>query len=265
MKTGNIRKLKSNFGSSIEYFLPLSGEDIAINPLIGKQVRLNFTGKINCIHTGKMLKKAYGQGYSWESFITLPECDQCIIKPELCHYSKGTCRDSKWGEKHCMQPHVIYLSLTSGSKIGITRKTQVPTRWIDQGAVKAIKLCEVKNRLTSGLIEIEIAKEIGDKTNWRNMLKNIFPDTDLLELKKDILNKYSKLLEKYDAQVLDDEIYEFNYPVESYPEKVKSYNFDKNPTIDDKLIGVKGQYLIFENGVINMRKYQGYEVELASK
>ena len=97
------------------------------------------------------------------------------------------------------------------------------------------------------------------------MLKNIFPDTDLLELKKDILNKYSKLLEKYDAQVLDDEIYEFNYPVESYPEKVKSYNFDKNPTIDDKLIGVKGQYLIFENGVINMRKYQGYEVELASK
>ena len=265
MKTGNIRKLKSKFGSSIEYFLPLSGEDIAINPLIGKHITLNFTGKINCIHTGKELKKAYGQGYSWESFITLPECDQCIVKPELCHYSKGTCRDSNWGEEHCMQPHVIYLSLTSGSKIGITRKTQVPTRWIDQGAVKAIKLCEVKNRLTSGLIEIEVAKEVGDKTNWRNMLKNIYPEVDLLELKKEILNKYGDLLKKFEAEVLDDEIYEFNYPVESYPEKVKSYNFDKNPTIDDKLIGVKGQYLIFENGVINMRKFQGYEVELASK
>ena len=262
MKIGTIRKLKSEINdSNIEYTLPLGEDLISLNSYIGKQLKLEFTGNIYCIATGKKVKKAYGQGYSWEAFQTLPECDQCIVQPELCHYSKGTCRDPQWGEKHCMQPHVIYISLTSSSKVGITRKTQVPTRWVDQGAVSALPLCMVKNRLTSGLIEVEIAKEIGDKTNWRNMLKNQYEEIDLKALKKKILTDYSELFKKYEAEILDDELYNFNYPVERYPEKVSSYNFDKKPVIEDVLMGIKGQYLIFEKAVINMRKFQGYEIK----
>lgn len=260
MKTGTLKKLKAKHQDIVQYYLPLGDDEVSLNEYIGKKVSLNFTGNIYCIDSGKKIKKAYGQGYSWESFVTLPECDQCIVQPELCHYASGTCRDSKWGDEHCMQPHVIYLSLTSGTKIGITRKTQVPTRWIDQGAVKAIKLGEVSNRLTSGLVEIEIAKDIGDKTNWRNMLKNVHPEVDLLKLKKEVLKKYKPLLEKHKVNILDDEIYTFNYPVETYPTKVSSFNFLKDPKIEDVLVGIKGQYLIFKSGVINIRKYQGYEV-----
>lgn len=262
MITGPIRKLKSEHKDIVQYSLPLGEESLSLNELIGKKLTLEHTGNKFCIDTGKKLKKTYGQGYSWESFITLPECDQCIVQPELCHYSKGTCRDSAWGEKHCLQPHVIYISLTSGLKVGITRKTQVPMRWVDQGAVKAIKLCEVKDRLTSGLIEVEIAKELGDKTNWRNMLKNNYEDQDLAQVKKDVVKKFKPLLDKYDVTLSDDTIYEFNFPVEKYPEKVSSFNFDKNPKVEGVLNGVKGQYLIFDKGVINMRKFQGYEVKV---
>ena len=264
MTTGVIRKLKAKNLPSIEYSLPLGDESVEMNSLIGKNIKIEHTGKKFCIDTGKSLKQTYGQGYSWESFVTLPECDQCIFQPELCHFSKGTCRDEAWGEANCMQPHVIYLSVTSDLKIGITRKTQVPTRWVDQGAVKAIKVMEVKNRLTSGLIEVEIAKTIGDKTNWRNMLKNKFPEIDLLKEKKRVLKEFAPIIEKHEIIVLDDEIYEFDYPVNEYPSKVSSLNFDKDPVIDAKLMGIKGQYLIFDTGVINMRKFQGYEITISA-
>ena len=262
MITGTLLKLKSEHKDIVQYKLPLGEELVDLNPLIGKDISLNFTGNIYCVDTGKKIKKSFGNGYSWESFTTLPECDQCIFQPELCHYSKGTCRDEKWGETHCLKPHVIYISLTSGLKIGITRKTQVPTRWVDQGAVKAIVLCEVKDRITSGLIEVEIAKTMADKTNWRNMLKNKYEDQDLVAVKKEILDKFSKLLEKYDADIKDDKVFEFNFPVEAYPEKVSALNFYKTPKIEGKLMGIKGQYLIFDKGVINIRKYQGHEVQL---
>jgi hypothetical protein len=149
MNKGVLRKIQvqHNEDNTVQYSLNLD-ESISLNSLVGSQVTLKHTGKIFCVDTGKKIKKSYGQGYSWESFMTLPECDTCIFKPELCHYKLGTCRDEKWGEAHCLQPHIIYISLTSGIKIGITRKTQVPTRWIDQGAVSAIRLCEVKDRLT---------------------------------------------------------------------------------------------------------------------
>lgn len=262
MKIGYIRKLKSKHEDIVDYTLPLSDDSLHLNPLIGKPVKLTHTGNKQCIASGKSIKKTYAQGYSWESFITLPQCDQCIVKPELCHFSKGTCRDESWGEANCMQAHIIYLSVTSDMKIGITRKTQVPTRWIDQGAVMALPILEVKNRLTSGVIEVEIAKTMSDKTNWRNMLKNKYPEVDLLKAKEEILKKHADLIKKHDAKILDEDIYTFNFPVEKYPEKVSSFNFDKNPTVEGVLMGVKGQYLIFDKGVINMRKFQGYEIEV---
>ena len=260
----NISKLKTKHldNNKIEYTLPLGDELVSMNPLIGKQIKLEFEGVINCVATGKRIRKAYGQGYSWEAFNTLPECDTCIFKPERCHLAKGTCRDPEWGEKHCMQPHIIYLANSSSLKVGITRKTQVPTRWMDQGASFALPLCEVKDRLTSGLIEIQLAKKLGDKTNWRKMLSGVVDEIDLKEIKAKVLKDHAKLFEKHGAKILEDELYTFDYPVEQYPEKVTSLNFDKKPIIEGKLLGIKGQYFILDCGVINMRRHQGYKITI---
>ncbi|MBD64217.1 MAG: hypothetical protein CME62_03365 [Halobacteriovoraceae bacterium] len=268
MKIGHIRKLKSVHNpkdNSVSYNLPLEGEgqqSIALNEHVGSKLKLVHTGLKKCIASDKVVKKTYGQGYSWESYMTLAQCDQCIFQPELCHYAKGTCREPEWGEANCMQPHVVYLSVTSDLKIGITRKVNVPTRWVDQGAVAAIPLFEVKNRLTSGLVEVEIAKNMSDKTNWRNMLKNKYPEVDLLAEKKKLIKEFSELLGKHEITPIEDQVYNFIYPVEKYPEKVKSLNFDKDPEVGGTLLGIKGQYLIFDTGVINMRKFQGYEIEV---
>ena len=206
MYKGILRKINVRHVSPVEYTLKMGEANLSLNDYVGQKVKLSHTGRKYCIDTGKKSKKLYGQGYSFESFITLPQCDTCIIKPELCHYKQGTCRDPQWGENHCLKPHVIYISLTSSVKVGITRKTQVPTRWIDQGAVKAIKLCEVKDRLTSGIIEVEIAKELGDKTNWRNMLKNKYEDVDLKKIKADVVTKFADILNKHQVIISDDEI-----------------------------------------------------------
>tara|TARA_B100001971_G_scaffold215190_1_gene259658 strand:- start:87835 stop:88644 length:810 start_codon:yes stop_codon:yes gene_type:complete len=266
MIVGTLKKLKTNHSkdNTVQYTLPLGGEsatEVELNSLIGKSITLKHTGNKFCIETGKKVKQLYHQGYSWESFITLPECDKCIFQPELCHFSHGTCRDEKWGEDNCFQPHIVYIAQSSDVKVGITRKKNVPHRWMDQGAFKAIPILEVKDRKTSGLIEIEIAKELGDKTNWRKMLKNDLEDVDLLKVREKVLKKFSKVIEQNQANVLDVKEYEFSYPVEKYPSKVSSLNFEKTPEITGKLVGIKGQYFIFEHGVINIRRHQGYEIE----
>ena len=132
--SGNVLKMKSKLGDVVEYKLPIGKELLLMNQFLEKEIKLEFCGEIHCIDSGKKIKKTYGQGYSYDSFMKLAACDMCIVKPERCHYDKGTCREPKWGEENCFKPHVIYLSDTSSLKVGITRKSQVPTRWIDQGA-----------------------------------------------------------------------------------------------------------------------------------
>jgi hypothetical protein len=263
MIEGQIHKLKTSHEDNLVcYKLPIGSELIDLNTLVGKSFSLKFSGEITCIDTGKVIKKSFGQGYCWESYSTLAECDKCIFQPELCHFDHGTCRDENWGQKHCMQPHIVYLANSSQIKVGITRQTQVPTRWMDQGASFALPFVKVKKRKDSGLIEVKIAKEIGDKTNWRKMLKNEIEDIDLIKMKKKLLSQFKDLLDKYEAEVCDDELYTFHYPVEKYPDKIKSLNFDKNPHIEGQLLGIKGQYLIFDSGVINIRRHQGYHIQL---
>ena len=260
MNKGIIHKLKTEHADIVQYELPLGDELIPLNPLVGKKIKITYDGEIRCLDTTQKIKHSFGQGYSWESFNTLARCDECIFKPELCHYAAGTCREPEWGEANCMQPHVVYLANTAELKVGITRKSQVPTRWMDQGAVEALPILEVRDRLTSGLIEIEIAKKLGDKTNWRKMLKNEIEDIDLKAESVNVIDGFSDILKKHDANILDEKVYKFNYPVETYPEKVSTITLDKKPVIESTLLGIKGQYLIFENGVINMRRHQGYVI-----
>lgn len=261
-ESGNILKMKSKLTSPVTYELPIGDKLLNMNELIGKKIKLSFEGQINCLSTGEKISKSYNQGYSFKASQKLAACDLCIVKPELCHFADGTCREPEWGEKHCFQPHIVYLSVSSHLKIGITRESQVPTRWIDQGASFALPILKVTDRLTSGLIEKEIAKSMSDKTNWRKMLQNDVQEIDLEQARERIFEDFANLLDDFEAEDLEEEVVEIHFPVNEYPEKIKSLGFDKNPEIEGVLNGIKGQYLILDCGVLNLRKHQGYFITI---
>lgn len=266
---GVLKKLVStlNDENQVEYQLPVGEQLLALNPLIGGRLRLSHTGTINCSNCSKRTKKSYSQGHCYVCMTKLASCDMCIMKPETCHYAQGTCREPSWGEANCFVPHFVYLSNTSGIKVGITRHTQLPTRWIDQGATQGLPIFKVKSRYISGLVEIALAKLVADKTHWQAMLKGNNENIDLNDKASELIPQIEAALadiinEHGDDAIerLDHAIQSIHYPITEFPLKVKSYNLDKNPDIDDVLVGIKGQYLIFENGVINIRKYTSYEM-----
>lgn len=269
MKTqGHLLKMKTNHASPVEYSLSLDNELTPLNQFLGKKIEMNFLDEIQCIATGEKIKKSYSQGYSYKAFITLPECDLCIVKPELCHFAKGTCRDPEWGKQHCFQPHYLYLAYSSGLKVGITRQKQVPTRFMDQGAHYALPILQFKSRFDSGVMEAELKGEFNDKTNWQQMLKGgadeSFNPEDLFAIRDEIYENYGDTIDQLEAEDLDHDLIEINYPVLSYPEKIKSLGFDKQKTVAGTLQGLKGQYMILDTGVINMRKHQGYLIEFSA-
>ena len=244
----------------VEYFLPVGEELVNLNGLINNFICFTFLKEINCMSCNRKISKSFAQGFCYPCFINSPETSECILKPELCQAHEGISRDHDWAEKHCLQPHYVYLALSSTIKVGVTRSTQIPTRWMDQGATKAIKFCETPNRYIAGLIEVEIKQYISDRTSWQKMLKNIVDsEKNLLDSKNDLINNLPIELKKYKS--LDDRITDIVYPVEEYPKKVKSIGFDKNDEIHGRLIGIKGQYLIFDDGkVLNIRKHNGYKI-----
>ncbi|MBT3243864.1 MAG: DUF2797 domain-containing protein [Bacteroidetes bacterium] len=260
--SGNLIKLESQPDEIVQYFAKLGGEKVLLNELIGKTVSLKYLHEINCIACGAKTKSSFFQGYCFPCFSTLPETDTCIMQPETCRAHEGISRDMSWSESHCLTSHIVYLALTSTTKIGVTRESQIPTRWIDQGAWKAIKLARTPNRHTAGLIEVALKPYFTDKTSWQKMLKDIrAQDIDLVDEKD---KAWELLPEELEAYCIDeDEIREINYPVDQYPEKVKSLSFDKTDIVEGKLSGIRGQYLIFENmHVFNIRRHNGYKIKL---
>jgi hypothetical protein len=259
-----LNKLKSHLdGSKITYQLPLGNDLIDLNPLIGSTITLEYKGAISCGHCGNITKKSWSQGYCYPCSQRLPFCDMCMMKPEICHYHLGTCRDSQWGEENCFSPHIIYLANSSGVKVGITR--DAPTRWIDQGAVQALPILSVDTRLKSGQVETALKPFIADKTNWRKMLKNEVEFTDLAQKRDDMLAHIPEVIAQTAAIILDEPPLKFDYPVIEYPTKIVSLNFDKTPIISGKLMGIKGQYLLLDTGVLNIRKFTGYDVSFMHK
>lgn len=260
--TGTLSKMKTSHSGPINYHLTLGKVHTDITHLVGKNLKLTFSGNIFCENCGKKTKKSFAQGHCYPCTMKLASCDLCILKPETCHYEKGTCREPEWGLENCFRDHVVYLANSSGLKIGITRASQVPTRWMDQGATEALPILEVKNRFISGQVEMLFKKHIADKTDWRKMLKGQPEPIDLLSERDRLLKLLSDELKAFEVKVLDGPVWKFEYPVQRYLEKINSFNLDKNPEIKGKLIGIKGQYLIFETGVFNVRSYSGYEVTL---
>ena len=261
MKTEvNLLKMRAELSSPVNYFLSLKNEELFVNNLIDRKILLKWSGEINCVKCGNKTNKSFAQGYCYPCFVSAPETAPCILQPELCEAHLGIARDIEWSEKNCLTDHYVYLAVSSGVKVGVTRASQVPTRWIDQGAVKAIKFAKTPNRHLAGLIEKDLKKYMSDKTSWQKMLKNdIDFNADLISEK----GKASELLRSDLNQYITDdkEIYEIKYPVKSYPVKIKSINLEKTPDFSEILTGIKGQYLIFEGGfVINIRKYGGYKV-----
>lgn len=253
----------------VQYKMRLSGDNseglsIDLNSLIGHEIKLEFLGQINCINCNQPSKTSFNQGYCYRCFIKLAECDICILKPELCHYDKGTCRDEEFGKEYCNITHSVYLSITSGLKVGITRQSQEQTRWVDQGASYAIRLLSTKRRYHAGLIESSLSSQIQDKTNWRNMLKNIYPVFDLSQKSKEVISLIQgefKSNKELDYIIEEASIFECKYPVLEYPQKITSHNLEQKPILEGILLGIKGQYLILDTAVINIRKYTGYLVE----
>jgi hypothetical protein len=269
---GNIKKMLVQHESPVQYQLPVGDELLDMNALIGKRLSLHYEDEIHCVACGRKTSKSFAQGHCYPCFRELASCDMCIMKPETCHFDAGTCREPDWAMSHCMQPHTVYLAISSGVKVGITRGTQVPTRWIDQGASYALPIYQVKTRLQSGLVEVAIAKFVSDKTSWQRMLKGPPEQVDL-DAKRDELfeladEELGELHRRFDEgalrPVFDADLYEFEYPIEQYPEKVKSFNFDKTADVEGVLMGIKGQYLILDSGVLNMRKFTGYKISVES-
>ena len=256
-RQGVVKKLIAEEGDPVHYQLPLGDASIPLNELLNKKITLTFLQIIECLGCGERTKKSFNQGYCYRCFISLAQCDRCLTSPELCHYHLGTCREPLWGKEHCMIDHTVYLANSSGLKVGVTRSYQQKTRWMDQGAIQAIPIGRVKSRLDAGQVEVSLKKYLMDKTNWRKMLSGPPPPINMEE-------KMLETLEHWPQEIAgalpSSKTHSFAYPVLQYPQKVVSHNLDKDPVLEDVLMGIKGQYLIFEKSVINMRKYGGYRL-----
>ena len=252
--------MKSSLAEKVQYQLPMDDKIVPLNQLVGETIQFSFKGKIFCIKCNAPIKKTFAQGYCFPCFRDAPETSECIFRPELCRAHEGESRDMEWSKTHCLTKQYVYMSFTGNFKIGVTRSTQVPIRWIDQGATAAVLLCETPNRYLAGVIEVYLKEFYSDRTNWRKMLSGNFEQPNFSDIYSEVLERLNK---KFSDYTIKQDWTDIAYPILSYPEKIKSISFDKQNIFKDKLIGIKGQYLLFENNhVLNIRKHTGYKVEL---
>ena len=259
--SGVLTKMQTEIGSPIQYYLIFENNFLNVNQLIGKNIEIQFTG-YQCLNCNKK-KKIFRQGFCYDCSTSSASAGEWIMKPELstAHLDIED-RDLDYEKKVQLQPHVVYLALSSEVKVGVTRNTQVPTRWIDQGATQAIQIVEVPNRYLAGITEVALKKLYADKTNWQKMLKNDVAPADLIKEKVSLKYLIPKEAQPF-YDLADNKIYEMNFPVLEYPKKVTSLNLDKTPNFSGKLSGIKGQYLIFNDGtVFNVRTYEGFVVDI---
>lgn len=262
MHKGVLTKMRTEFGSPISYHLRMGEDEISMNNMIGKNLRIQHMG-FQCLNCASS-KKIYRMGHCYDCFYDIPQTADWIIRPELSTAHLGIeDRDLKFEQEVQLAPHIVYLAVSSNIKVGVTRKTQVPTRWIDQGATAALEIIEAPNRYLAGIAEVALKEFVADKTNWRKMLKNEIDEGNLFEI-RDKLSEYIPEEAKPYFLGENKNIWELDFPVNRYPVKIKSLNLQKTPEFEAKLVGVKGQYLIFENDtVFNVRGNEGNVVRMS--
>lgn len=258
---GVLTKMQSEFGSPIKYYMVFENNFLNVNQVLGKELTIQLEG-YQCLNCGKR-KKIFRQGFCYDCFYASPAVGDWIMKPELSTAHLGIAdRDLEYESKVQLQPHIVYLATSSEVKVGVTRKTQVPTRWIDQGAEKAIAIVEVPNRYLAGITEVALKEHFSDKTNWRKMLTNDIITNDLILEKAKVESLLPLEVKEYFFSEKN-EVYEMHYPVISYPTKINSLSLEKTRSFKGVLIGIKGQYLLFEDGtVFNVRSSEGSIVSI---
>lgn len=257
---GVLRKMKTEWNPTVDYFLLFENDFLHLNQILDKKINIHFK-RFECLNCKKD-KKIFRQGFCYDCFYEIPQAGDWIMKPELstAHLDKED-RDLEYEKKVQLQPHIVYLANSSNVKVGVTRKTQIPTRWIDQGAHEALEILEVPNRYLAGIAEVALKDHVADKTNWRTMLKNEIEDANLEEI-RDSLEAF--LPEETLPYLLkNNKEKHINFPVLQYPTKLKSLNLTKTLDYSGVLKGVKGQYLIFDdNTVFNVRNNEGFVVSI---
>lgn len=258
--TGILRKMHVELSSPVDYYLPVGNDKVYLNELLGEVIQFKFTGNIYCIQCDRKTQKSFQQGYCFPCLKRLHECNLCVIHPERCRVEEGLCSKEDWAHQQCDQPHVVYLANSAGLKVGITREKYVPSRWIDQGAKQGLVIHHVTNRYRAGVVEVAYKKYISDRTNWRNLLKQEAETLDLVA-EAEYLTSVVKLDAAINAVQPRTEVVKIDYPILQYPKKINPLSLDITPSVSGTLLGIKGQYLILDSGVINIRKFSGYEVE----
>ena len=253
-----LKKMDTSLGEVVHYTLTTEESSIDLNSWVGSKISIRSTGSIFCSNCTKRINKTYAGGYCFQCMQRLPQTDMCQMKPELCHFSRGTCRDEEYAHSFCFSPHRVYLARSSSVKVGITRENPPETRWMDQGAVEGMIIAEVPDRKTSGMIEIALAQHIHDKTDFRKMLRGDIAQDDLDEVFESIVD-YVPL--PYQSYLLSERRkVTISYPLRKHPEKIKTKGLEKVPELEGTLMGIKGQYLIFDDFVFNVRSHTGFEV-----
>lgn len=254
-----LKKMMTELNEEVHYYLEVENDFLNLNQLLNKQIEISFVG-YECLCCG-LNKKIFRQGFCYDCFYSSAQVGDWIMKPELstAHLNIED-RDLAYEKSVQLQPHVVYLALSSDVKVGVTRKTQIPTRWIDQGASKAIEIVEVPNRYLAGITEVALKEHVSDKTNWQKMLKNDVLEADLIEEREKLKAFIPEEAQPY-FLANNGKVVEINYPVLQYPTKISSLNLEKTPLFSGKLVGIKGQYLIFDDfTVFNVRNSEGYKV-----
>lgn len=257
---GVLTKMQTENGSPIQYYLIFEDDFLNVNQLLDKKISINFLG-YRCLSCD-MQKKIYRQGFCYDCFFQSPQTAPWIISPELSKAHLGIeDRDLEYEKSVQLKPHVVYLANSSSVKVGVTRKTQIPTRWIDQGAHEAIEIVEVPNRYLAGIVEIALKDHVSDKTNWRMMLRNDLKDEDLVNWRNNLKQFIPE--EALEYYLENNSETNLQFPVLRYPEKPKPLNLEKSPYYEGILKGIKGQYLLFEDDtVFNIRSNEGYVVSI---
>jgi hypothetical protein len=257
---GVLRKMQTEFSQPIQYYLIFEKDFLNMNQLLGKTITIQFI-EYQCLNCN-LNKEIYRQGFCKSCFFEIPQAADWIMRPELstAHLNKED-RDLDYEKRAQLQPHIVYLANSSNVKVGVTRKNQVPTRWIDQGAHEALEIVEVPNRYLAGITEVALKEHVADKTNWRKMLKNDIIDERLTDWKQKLKNYIPKEVLNYFIE--NNKETHIIFPVLKYPEKPKSLNLKKENSFTGKLSGIKGQYLIFkDNTVFNVRANEGLVVSI---
>lgn len=259
---GKLTKMQAEGGTPLQYYLVFEDSFINMNQLLGREIEINFLG-FSCLNCSKK-KKIYRMGYCYDCFYSIPAAGDWIMRPELSTAHLGVAdRDLEFESRSQLQPHIVYLACASDVKVGVTRKTQMPTRWIDQGASQATPVIEVPNRYLAGITEVALKNHVSDKINWKRMLLNDCPPIDLLLKRKDVRQLLPQEVQDY-FETTQEQLITLDYPVLQYPKKISSLNLVTTPAYNGKLTGIRGQYLIFEDGtVMNVRAYEGFVVRIA--